>query len=335
MTSLPRKVIMAGASGLLGSSLASQLESEGHTVLRLARYGSDHRAGTVRDLIIPPALRGGQRGGVMPLSASCALPFRNQVYWNPATGEMDSASLEATDAVVNLAGRNLTAGRWSEAVKRDLYDSRIRSTELLARTLASLKQPPKVLISASAVGYYPSSRTDVFDENSAPGTEFLSTLCRDWEQATRPASEAGIRVVNLRIGVVLTRLGGMLAKVLPIFRLGFGGPIGDGGQWLSWIALPDLLSLIRHALTDERYCGPINAVTETPVTNREFTKSLAQALHRPAFLPVPAFGISLLFGEMGRQTVLASQNVTPKRLKDLNFHWQHSDLTEFLHAELA
>jgi uncharacterized protein (TIGR01777 family) len=255
------------------------------------------------------------------------------IFWNPKAGEIDAPFLEGLDAVINLAGRNLTQGRWSESVKRDLYESRICSTDLLARSVASLKSPPKVLISASAVGIYPSSRTAVHTEDSALGTDFLSTLCRDWEHATAPASEAGIRTVNLRTGIVLSKEGGMLGKVLPVFRLGLGGPIGDGGQWLSWIAFSDLLAVIRQAITDDRFHGPINAVSETPVTNRDFTKQLASALRRPAFLPVPAFAISLLFGEMGRQTVLASQIVAPKRLTNLNFHWNHGNLKNFLRSE--
>ncbi|PIE18914.1 MAG: TIGR01777 family protein [Proteobacteria bacterium] len=274
---------------MVGSTLSRVLTAGGHSVRRLVRRAADAAHGEIR--------------------------------WRPASGEVDAGGLEGADVVVHLAGAPIADQRWNDARKARINNSRVRGTRTLATALAKLKDKPRVLISASAVGYYGDRGDALLDATSPPGDGFLAAVCQAWEEETRPAAEAGIRVVNLRIGVVLDPRGGALAKMLPAFKLGAGGPVGGGGQWMSWITLDDLVGAIHFLMFTEQAQGPINAVAPNPVTNKAFSRALGEALKRPAFLPIPALAIKAMFGEMGEATVLASQRVQAKELMDLGFQF--------------
>ena len=240
------------------------------------------------------------------------------------------AAVEPFDAVIHLAGRNVGT-RWTERSKREIRESRVQGTATIAEAVTEAYRhagKPGILISASGVGYYGDRSDEVLTESSSMGTGFLAELARDWESATEPASMAGVRVFTPRVGVVLTRRGGALAKMIPPFQLGLGGPIGSGRQWMSWIVLHDLVQLIIAALQDNRIRGPINAVAPQPVTNRDFVRALAKALHRPAIFPMPAFVVKAIFGEMGKETLLASGRAVPAKLKNLGFNFQHPEIGE-------
>jgi uncharacterized protein len=294
------RVLLTGASGLVGSALIPSLEKAGAHVV--------------------PLLRSKPRGG---------MPF-----WDPQAGIIDQALLEDFDVVVHLAGENLSSGRWTNAHIARIRDSRVEGTRLLCNALASLKRPPKTLISASAIGYYGHRGDTLLDEFSPPGDTFLAKVCIDWEAATDSARESGIRVVNVRIGVVLSGEGGALQKMLPPFKLGLGGVLGDGTAYMSWIALPDLVSVIHHCIDTPEIEGPVNALTPNPVTNREFTQALAKVLHRPAILPAPAFAIRLLFGRMADEMLFASVRAMPKRLLESGFQFQHPEIEQALQKAL-
>lgn len=295
----PLRVAVAGSSGLLGTELSRRLETEGHAVLRLVRR--------------PPRGEGEAR-------------------WDPEAGRVDAAALEGLDAVVNLAGENV-AKRWTEERKRRIRASRVDASRLLAEALAGLARKPRVLVNASAVGFYGSRGDERLDEMSSPGHDFLAGVVRDWEAATRPAADAGIRVVLPRFGVVLTARGGALAKMLTPFRLGAGGTLGGGRQWMSWISLDDAVDVILRALRDERMAGPVNAVAGA-VTNEELTRTLGRVLRRPALVPVPAFALRLMFGEMADGTVLVSQRVEHRRLTQIGHSFRHPELEAALRAAL-
>ncbi|MFH1277886.1 MAG: TIGR01777 family oxidoreductase [Candidatus Eisenbacteria bacterium] len=299
----PRVFAVGGASGLIGSALVRAIEERGDRALRLVRRKP---AGDV-----------------------------NEVYWNPRSGEIDGKALEGVDAVVNLAGESLASGRWTEARMTAIRESRVKGTGLLAETLASLERKPRVFVSASAVGYYGDRGDGIVTEESTRGTGFLAEVCAAWERAADPARKAGIRVVHPRTGVVLTPKGGAVAKMLLPFRLGLGGPIGSGRQYMSCIGLADLVRVLLFLADREGADGPWNAVLPEAVTNADFTRSLAAALGRPAFFRVPAFAISLLFGRMGRETLLASTRARPTRLIEAGFEFLHGDLDETLRAELG
>ena len=242
------------------------------------------------------------------------------ITWSPAAGTI-TPSLPACDAIVHLAGANI-GQRWSAAHKREIVESRVLGTGLIARAAAALAVPPRVLISASAVGYYGNRGDEWLTEKSAAGADFLAQLAQQWEEAAAPAGAAGIRVVHPRIGVVLSPTGGALARMLPAFRLGAGSPLGSGDQWMSWIALDDLVAVLRFAIDTPALTGPMNAVAPAPATNRQFTVELAQSIGRPAFLPaVPALVLRALFGEMAEATILASQRVRPEVLEQAGFHF--------------
>jgi hypothetical protein len=247
------------------------------------------------------------------------------VYWNPAGGEIDAPELEGFDAVVHLAGESIN-GRWNVAKKRAIRESRVKGTRLLCETLAKLSHRPRVLVTASASGYYGERGEEVLSEESEAGSSFLSQVCREWEAATKPAAERGIRVVNLRIGFVLSPAGGGLAKMLPAFKMGVGGKIGSGRQYMSWIAIDDLVQIIMFATNTEALRGPVNAVAPYPVTNSEFTKTLGRVLGRPAIFPMPAFAVRLAFGEMGEELLLASSRVEPTRLLRAGYQFQFPQL---------
>lgn len=280
------KVVVSGASGLIGSALVPALRSDGHDVVRLVRRA--------------------------PASA-------DEVRWDPAAGELDRAALQGVDAIVNLSGEYL-GKRWTEARKREILDSRVQTTALLARTAAVLEPRPSVLAVASAVGYYGDRGDEILTEESSGGSGFLADVVRAWEAAADPAREAGVRVAHLRQGIVLSKEGGALKQLLLPFKLGVGGRVGSGKQWWSWIGLDDVVAAYRHALTSD-LVGAVNATAPNPATNEQFTRALGGALRRPTLLPAPAFGIRALFGEMGDAMLLSGQRVLPARLLDGGFEF--------------
>ncbi|GIW80787.1 MAG: hypothetical protein KatS3mg105_2594 [Gemmatales bacterium] len=287
------KILVSGATGLVGSVLVPLLESKGHGIVALTRGQAE------------PGKR---------------------IHWDPEHGTLDATSLEGFEAVVHLAGENIAAGRWNEERKARIRDSRIKGTKLLCDKLVELSEPPKVLVSASAIGYYGSRGSEVLTEESQRGTGFLADVCADWEQATQGASDKGIRVVNARIGVVLSAAGGALAKMLLPFKLGLGGVVGNGQQYMSWIAIDDLAAAILHLLHTENLSGPVNLVAPHPVTNYEFTKTLGRVLGRPTILPMPAFAARLAFGEMADELLLSSTRVEPKKLVGSGFLFRFPNL---------
>ena len=250
----------------------------------------------------------------------------HEIRWDPAAGMIDATELADVDAVVHLAGENLAARRWSPSFKQEIRDSRIRGTSLLCQTLAGLASKPAVLVSASAVGYYGDRGEEVVDESSPPGHGFLAEVCQAWEAATQPARDANIRVVNLRTGVVLGTVGGALAQMLTPFRLGLGGIVGNGRQYLSWIAIDDLVRAIQFALLAAAVSGPVNAVAPHPVTNREFTKTLGRVLKRPTIMSMPAAAARIAFGEMADEMLLAGARVDPRALSTARFEFHYPQL---------
>jgi len=302
-------ILISGASGLIGSSLAPRLSASGHRVSRLVRV----RGG-----------RGGARG-----SGGAAVP------WDPESGVLDPSCLSGVDAIVHLSGESIAGGPWSKKRRERIRNSRIRTTRLLAETLAQMSPRPAVLVQASAVGYYGSRGEDTLTETSSAGAGFLADLCRDWEAASMPAQDAGVRVTRLRTAPVLSAKGGMLAAILPIFRLGLGGRLGNGRQWMSWISLDDHLSVIERALQDSSMRGSINAASPEPVRNAAFTKALGRALHRPTILPAPEFALRMALGRArAEELLLTSQRVTPEALVASDFRFQHPRLEEALRAAL-
>jgi uncharacterized protein (TIGR01777 family) len=258
-----------------------------------------------------------------------------EIRWDPDGGQIDAAELNGVDGVVHLAGENIAGRRWSADFKRRILESRTRGTRLLATTLAGLDMKPSVLVSASATGFYGNRGAEPVDESSPSGSGFLAEVCREWEAATEPARDAGIRVVNLRTGVVLSPNGGALARMLPPFRMGVGGVVGAGRQYFSWIALDDLASAIMFALETESLSGPVNAVAPGAVTNREFTKTLGRVLGRPTIFPMPAFAARLAFGEMADEMLLGGVRVTPRALTAAGFQFAYPQLEPVLRQLLA
>lgn len=310
-------VVVAGSHGLIGSALVADLVARGDTVRRLVRRGAGSDGG--------PAGGTGAVGGTSPAGDAGPAGEKSAVHdvlWDPRTGELDPAALEGADAVVNLAGAGIGDHRWTAAYKQTLVGSRTTTTSLLARTVARLDAPP-VLVNGSAIGAYGSRGDEVLTEASTRGDDFLAGLVEAWESATAPAAEAGARVVWLRSGLVLAPSGGALGRLLPILRLGVGGPLGSGRQWWSWITLPDEVAAIRHVITTD-VRGPVNAVAPEPTTNRALTRALARALHRPAMLAVPRFALRIALGQFADDLV-ASQRVTPGVLARTGFAWSHSD----------
>ena len=299
------KILISGSHGLVGSALVQSLTAGGHEVLRLVRH---------------------QRTVGAP-----------EIEWQPDKGIIDKQQLEGIDAVVHLAGENIAEGRWTDEKKRAILESRVKGTALLSETLATLQKPPSVFVSASAIGYYGNRGDELLTEDSTPGNDFLADVCQQWEKTTRPAAEKGIRTVLTRFGVILAENGGALEKMLTPFRMGIGGRIGSGKQWMSWIALDDVVGAIRFMILDGVVNGPVNFVAPNPVTNAEFTKTLGNVLSRPAFFPVPAFGVRLAFGEMADSLLLASQRVVPAVLqaRGFAFNWPRLELTlkHLLHRE--
>jgi len=284
-------VLISGATGLIGSALVPELEAKGHTVTRLSR----------------------SRSGA------------NTIRWDPSAGTIDG-DLEGTDAVVHLAGESIAQGRWNPDKKRRILDSRVQGTRLLAEKISALATPPKVMVSMSAVGYYGDRGDEVLTEESAPGADFLTRVCREWEAAAEPARRAGIRVVHPRLGIVLSPQGGALGTTLPIFKLGGGGKIGSGRQWWSWVTLDDVVGSIVHALTDETVEGPVNVGSPNPMTNAEYTKVLGKVLGRPTVLPLPAPAARIMLGEVADALLLASQRMRPARLQATGYAFRYPQL---------
>jgi uncharacterized protein (TIGR01777 family) len=257
------------------------------------------------------------------------------VYWSPGAYAFDAERLESVHAVIHLAGENIADGRWTDAKRRAIRESRVKGTQLLCEGIAGLTQKPDTLIFASAVGYYGSRGDQMLIEDDAAGTGFLAEVSQEWESAADPAREAGIRVVTLRLGVVLAREGGMLDRMLTPFRLGLGGAVGSGEQYISWIALTDLVALIDHALRDTQLSGPVNAVAPNPVTNAEFAKTLGRVLHRPTVFRLPAWLLRTALGEMADELLLPSVRAVPRRLEQTDFEFLYPGLEGALRAELA
>jgi uncharacterized protein len=295
-------ILVTGASGLIGSALVSALTSIGFEVTRLVRR--------------------------QPQSGEKA------AYWNPLTGSIDVSALDGVDAVVHLAGENI-AQRWTPANKVNIRDSRVKGTQILCEALTRLASPPDVLVSASAIGYYGDRGEEVLTEESPPGRGFLAEVCRAWEAATEPARQTGLRVVQLRFGVVMSSAGGALAKILPPFRLGLGGTLGSGRQYMSWIALDDAVGAIQQAIVTDSLQGPTNAVAPQAVSNQEFTKTLGKVLGRPTVVPLPAFAARLMFGEMADELLLASARVQPVKLLASGYHFRYPELEGALRHLLA
>lgn len=309
----PLTVVIAGASGLVGGALTPFLTTGGHSVRRLVRR---------------------------PIEGEYQ-PQDTEHRWDPSAGELEAVSLEGADAVIVLSGAGIADKRWSNERKQILVDSRLDTAGLVAKTLAKLKAEgrpcPSTLICASAVGYYGSHEGDhpAFTESDPPSDDFLADLCQRWEAACDPAREAGVRVVNLRLGVVLSPKGGVLGRLLTPFKLGLGGPVGGGDQYMSWIGLDDLVGLIHYALYTDSLEGPVNAVAPNPVTNATFGKTLGHVLSRPAVIPVPSVAIRAGFGEMGETVLLKGQKVIPAALSAAGFQWQTPDLESALRHELG
>ena len=296
------RILMTGASGLVGTALAAGLRADGATVNRLVRPGGAASAG--------------------------------DVAWNPETGEMNLAAAEGADAVVNLAGASIGGGRWTAKRKELLRSSRVDLTKRLVAELARLEAPPKILVSASAIGFYGDRGEESLTEASAGGQDFLAAISREWEAAAMKAEQFGIRTVIARFGVILSKNGGALPRMLTPFKLGVGGRIGSGKQWMSWVALDDVVGAIRFAIGDAAVRGPVNVVAPNPARNAEFTRVLARVLRRPAIFPAPAFALRLLLGEMADALLLSSQRVVPQKLSERGFRFQYAELEAALRRAL-
>ncbi len=294
-------VAITGSSGLIGGELVPFLTTGGHRVTRLVRGEASH----------------------------------GQVFWDPSAGSFDASPLDRVNAVVHLAGENVAAARWTEARKLRIRESRVHSTRVLCEGLARLTSPPKVLVSASAIGFYGDRGDELLDEESPSGDGFLPDVAREWEAATEPAAVAGIRVVNMRIGVVFSPKGGALAKMLTPFKLGGGGIVGSGRQYWSWISLDDVAGAIYHALMTPSVQGPVNGVAPDCVTNRDFTKTLGRVLSRPTIVPIPAFAARLALGEMADELLLASTRVRPKILLKSGYEFRDGSLEDALRHMLG
>jgi uncharacterized protein (TIGR01777 family) len=297
------KILVTGSTGLVGRALVSELKSAGHMVCRLVRPNTN------------PELLAGSDGF--------------DVRWDPATGELGGVAVGA-DAVVNLAGAPIAEGRWTAERKKMLRSSRVDTTRALVAALAKMAARPRVLVSASATGYYGNRGDEILTEQSRLGTGFLSEISREWETEAEKAEVLGIRVVLTRIGVVLAREGGALPQMTRPFRLGAGGKLGSGQQWMSWVSLEDVVAVLRLGLENGNMRGAVNVVSPHPVRNAEFTEALAKALHRPALFPAPAFALRLTLGEMADALLLSSQRVVPAKLQNMGYRFLHSDLQTLL-----
>jgi hypothetical protein len=295
------RILISGASGMIGTSLLHFLSAAGHEVYTLTRK----------------------------------VPGENEIFWDPIQTKIDRSSLENMDAVIHLAGENIGAGRWTVDRKKLIRESRSVGTRFLAETLASLNNPPKVFLSSSAIGFYGDRGEEALNEQSAAGHGFLPGVCEEWEKATEPAQKAGIRVVNIRTGIVLSANGGALPKMVLPIRLGAGGIIGGGKQWMSWIALEDLIGIFHYAIHHPELSGPVNATAPGALTNRDFTRVLGKILSRPTLFPLPGFMVKILFGEMGQALLLEGQRVKPTKLTEAGFEFLYPYLESALQWELG
>jgi hypothetical protein len=295
------KILISGASGFVGSALSSALRADGNALTPLVRR----------------------------------TPRAGEAGWDPAAGRIDDPALEGHGIAVHLAGENIARGRWTAAHKARIRASRVDGTRLLCEALARLSRPPRQLVCASAIGYYGDRGDEILTEDSAPGDDFLAGVVRDWEAAAQPARDAGIAVVHLRIGVVLGRDGGALGRMLTPFRLGLGGRLGSGAQYMSWITRSDLVNIVRWIASDPERDGVWNATAPAPITNREFTRALGKVLRRPTPLPVPAFALRLLLGEMADALLLSSTRVVPSRLQAAGFRFEHEGIEPALRSALG
>ena len=295
------KIAIAGASGLIGSAFINSVEADGAEVTRLVRSS----------------------------------PKAGEIEWHPNQDANEPGKLQGFDAIVSLAGENVAEGRWTEEKKKKIHDSRVHGTHLISEAIAKLEPKPRVFLCASATGIYGDRPDETLTEQSDSGGAFLAGVCREWEKATEPASQAGVRVVNLRFGPVLAAHGGMMEKMLTPFKMGLGGKIGSGKQYISWVSIDDVVGAMKFALKEETIRGPLNVVSPNPVTNEEFTKALGEALSRPTMMAVPAFAARLAFGEMADEMLLASQRVMPKKLKDAGFQFEYPNLEDALRKYIA
>jgi uncharacterized protein (TIGR01777 family) len=299
-------ILITGGSGLVGQALIPRLVKEGHEVAGLVRAGGK------------------------------PLEKLSNIAWQPETGEIDQTALlkfGTVGAVVHLAGENIAGGRWTEKQKKKIRDSRVVSTRLLCQSLARISKP-EVFVAASAIGFYGNRGEEILTEQSAPGNEFLSEVTVGWEEACEALRRAGSRVVNLRFGVILSASGGALAKMLPVFKTGLGGRVGNGKQWMSWVSIEDVVNVILAALERPDFAGPINVVSPNAVRNEEFTNVLGKVLRKPTVLPVPGFALRILFGELADALLLTSQRVAPERLQTLGYQFQFSNIDNALVSAL-
>ncbi len=287
-------ILISGASGLVGSTLIPFLTTGGHQITRLVRRAP--------------------------------IPGNSEVFWDPAASKLEPKELQGVDAVIHLAGENIGEGRWTQAKKREILASRIQGTSLLAETIAGLDPPPKVLICASAIGYYGHRGECLLQESDQAGKDYISMVCSEWEKAAQPAIQKGIRVVFARIGIALTPAGGALKKLLPVFRIGLGGKIASGEQYMSWISIDDVIGALHHLVICPDLEGPVNLTAPLAVTNAEFTRTMADVLSRPAAVTVPAFAVKMMFGEMGKEVPLSSTRVAPTRLLESGYCFRHPEL---------
>ncbi|MGA8163974.1 MAG: TIGR01777 family oxidoreductase [Waddliaceae bacterium] len=292
------KLLISGSSGLIGSELVPFLKERGHRVVRLVRLESQLSDDTL--------------------------------LWNPEHHELNPKDFEGFEVVIHLAGENIASGRWTLEKKKKIKDSRVMGTHMLCELFAHVENPPQLLISSSAIGYYGNRGNQLNDENSSPGKGFLAEVCAQWEAATEPASHKGIRVVTLRTGVVLSPKGGALGKMLLPFKLGLGGVIGSGQQYVSWISMDDYLGVILHIIGNNSIQGPVNAVAPTPVTNEELTKTLGKVLKRPTIFPLPTFAAKFLAGEMADEMLLSSTRVSPEKLIETGYTFLYPELERAL-----
>ena len=295
------KIAIAGASGLIGNALTPALRAQGHEVFRLVRRVSQ---------------------------------AADEIAWDPASGQLDPAALAGVDAMINLSGENVGAGRWTTKRRERILRSRIDATRTLVAAMRQMPRKPEVFLSASAVGYYGNRGDEVLTEASGIGQGFLPEVCLAWETHAEGAGRSGVRTACLRFGVVLTPKGGALAKMLPLFRRGLGGRLGRGRQWMSWVSLDDVVGAIQHALKDARCAASVNVVAPSPVRNVEFTATLLRVLRRPAILPVPAVVLRLVFGQLAEETLLVSQRAEPRRLLEWGYRFRHPTIEQALRAEL-
>jgi uncharacterized protein (TIGR01777 family) len=296
------KVAVSGSHGLVGTALCNALSSSGHTVFRIVRSASGSDS--------------------------------NAIVWDIDAGTIDSAKLDGVDAVVHLAGENIAASRWTPEQKQKIKDSRIKSTRLLADAISKLSAKPEVIVSGSAIGFYGNRGDEQLTETSNPGFGFLAEVCREWEDAIAPIKAAGVRVVNLRTGVILSPKAGALNKLLPIFKLGGGGIVGDGRQYMSWVSLEDEVGVIEFAITNKTLEGPVNVVSPNPVTNAQFTSILGKVVHRPTLFPLPGFAARIILGEMADELLLASQRCQPTKLLNAGYKFEYPKLEEALSAAI-